>query len=128
MLNKKQKMFAYGIIAVFISIISMGQVNANVYENYYGIEMTNSEYNTLLNLGFSEDEIYYMNEETYLENKDLDAKLVVKDNKYYKTTYTDLAGNSYTTEITADEYENQPMGNARGVVTTEYKEMISTIS
>ena len=128
MLNKKSKIFAYGIIAVFVSIISMGQVNADVYENYYGIEMTNSEYNTLLNLGFSEDEIYYMTEDTYLENKDLDAMLVVKDNKYYKTTYTDLAGNSYTTEITEEEYENQPIINARGIVTTEYKEMISTIS
>lgn len=128
MLNKKSKIFAYGIIALFVSIISMGQVNADVYENYYGIEMTNSEYNTLLNLGFTEDEIYYMTEETYLENKDLDATLVVKDNKYYKTTYIDLAGNEYTTEITADEYENQPTMNSRGVVTTEYKQMVSTLS
>lgn len=128
MLNKKQKVFAYGIIAVFVSIISIIQVNADVYENYYGIEMTNSEYDTLLNLGFSEDEIYYMTEETYLENKDLDAKLVVKDNKYYKTTYTDLDGNSYTTEVTAEEYQNQPNANSRGMVTTEYKQMVSTLS
>ena len=128
MLNKKSKIFVYGIIAIFVSIISIVQVNADIYENYYGIEISNNEYNTLLNLGFSEEEIYYMTEDTYLENKDLDAKLVAKDNKYYKTTYTDLSGNSYTTEITAEEYENQPTTSARGVVTTEYKEMISTIS
>ena len=128
MLSKKRKIFAYGIIAVFVSIISMGQVNADVYENYYGIEITNNEYNTLINLGFSEEEIYYMTEDTYLENKDLDATLVAKNSKYYKTTYTDLDGYSYTTEITAEEYENQPTINARGVVSTAYKEMISTLS
>ena len=85
MLSKKNKIFAYGIITLFVSIISIGQVNAAEYENYYGIEMTNEEYNTLLNLGFSEDEIYYMNEETYLENKDLDATLFSKNKRYYKT-------------------------------------------
>lgn len=128
MLNSKNKIFAYGIISLFFSIISIGQVNADEYENYYGIEMTNEEYNTLLNLGFSEDEIYYMNEETYLENKDLDATLVAQNQKYYKTIYTDLAGNSYSTEITEEEYENQPMMNARGTVETEYKLMVTTIS
>ena len=40
-----------------------------IYTNYNGIEMTNQEYNNLLNQGFSENEIYYMNEEIYLENK-----------------------------------------------------------
>lgn len=128
MLNRKNKMFVYGIIALLVSIISIGQVNAATYENYYGIEMTNEEYNTLLNLGFSEDEIYYMKEETYLENKDLDATLVDKNQKYYKTTYTDLVGNSYSTEITEEEYENQPTLNARGTVETEYKKMVTSIS
>lgn len=128
MSNKKNKIFAYGIIALFVSIISMGQVNADEYENYYGIEMTTEEYNTLINLGFSQDEIYYMNEETYLENKDLDATLVAENQKYYKTIYTDLMGNSYSTEITEEEYNNQPSSNARGTVETQYKRMVTTIS
>ena len=128
MLNKNKKVFAYGVIAIFVSIIFMGQVNASEYENYYGIEMTNEEYNTLLNLGFNEDEIYYMSEDIYLENKDLDATLVDKNQKYYKTVYTDLIGNSYSTEITESEYENQPSQNARGTVETEYKLMVTTIS
>lgn len=127
MLNKKNKLYVYGIIALLVAIISIGRVNAATYENYYGIEMTNEEYNTLLNLGFSEDEIYYMNQETYLENKDLDATLVAKNQKYYKTTYTDLMGNSYSSEITEEEYENQPI-NTRGTVETEYKLMVTTIS
>ena len=128
MLNKKNNLFVYGIIALFVSIICMGQVNAEEYENYYGIEMTNEEYNTLLNLGFSEDEIYYMNEETYLENKDLDATLVAENQKYYKTVYTDLSGNAYSTEVTEEEYKNQPSSNARGTVETEYKQMVTTLS
>lgn len=128
MLSKKNKLYVYGIIALFVSIISIGQVNAATYENYYGIEMTNEEYNTLLNLGFTEDEIYYMSEQIYLENKDLDATLVAKNQKYYKTIYTDLVGNSYSTEITEEEYENQPTMNTRGTVETQYKLMVTTIS
>ena len=36
-------------------------------------------------------------------------------------------GKSYSTEITEEEYENQPI-NARGTVETEYKLMVTTIS
>lgn len=128
MFKNQNNLFMYGIIALFVSIISMGQVNAAEYINYYGIEMSDEEYNTLYNLGFTEDEIYYMNEETYLENKDLDATLVAENQKYYKTIYTDLAGNSYSTEITEEEYENQPTNNARATVETEYKQMVSKLS
>lgn len=125
---KKNNSIVYGVIAIFVSVLCISQVNAAEYENYFGIEMTNSEYNTLLNLGFTEDEIYYMNEETYLQNKDANANLEAKETKYYKTIYTDLVGNSYSTEITEDEYENQPMIDSRGTVTTGYKQMVSTIS
>jgi len=125
---KKNNSFVYGVIAIFVSVLCVSQVSAAEYENYFGIEMTNSEYNTLLNLGFTEDEIYYMNEETYLQNKDANANLEAKETKYYKTIYTDLVGNSYSTEITKDEYENQSMIDSRGTVTTGYKQMVSTIS
>lgn len=127
MLGKKS-LLTYGLISLFVSIACMGQVNAAEYENYYGIEMTNEEYNTLLNLGFTTDEIYYMNEETYLENKDADATLLSKNEKYYKTIYTDLNGNPHSVEITEEEYQNQPNSNTRGIVTTEYKQMTSTLS
>ena len=124
----KNNSIVYGVIAIFVSVLCVSQVSAAEYENYFGIEMTNSEYNTLLNLGFTEDEIYYMNEETYLQNKDANANLVAKETKYYKTIYTDLAGNSYSTEITEDEYESQPMIDSRATVTTTYKQMVSMIS
>lgn len=124
----KNKTFIIGIFILLVSFMSTEQVNAVNYQNYFGIEMTNQEYNTLINLGFSEDEIYYMSEEVYLENKDANANLVSKNTRYYKTIYTDLAGNPYNVEITKDEYENQPNGNARATVNTEYKQMTSLLS
>lgn len=128
MFGNKKKILVYVLISLLVSITYIGQASAADYENYFGIEMTNAEYNTLLNLGFTEDEIYYMNEETYLENKDADATLVTKNEKYYKTVYTDLNGNPYSVEVDQDEYNNQPTLNARNIVTTEYKQMITTIS
>ena len=128
MMNKKNKTFIIGIFILLVSFMSTKQVNAVNYKNYFGIEMTNQEYNTLINLGFAEDEIYYMNEEIYLENKDANATLVSKNTKYYKTIYTDLIGNPYNVEITKDEYENQPNINTRATVNTEYKQMTSVLS
>ena len=116
------------ILALLASFACVGNVNAAEHENYFGIEMNNEEYYTLLNLGFTEDEIYYMNEQTFLENKDLDANLVSETTKYYKTIYNDLSGNPYNIEVTKEEYENQPTKDARATVTTTYKQMISTIS
>lgn len=120
--------YMYIILSIFIFTFCIGNVNAAVYENYYGIEMTNEEYNNLLNLGFTDHEIYLMNEETFEENKDIEATLIAKTNKYYKTTYTDLNGTPYTMEITENEYNNQSQMNQRGTVNTEYKNMISTIA
>ena len=128
MFGNKKKILAYGLISLLISIAYIGQASAADYENYFGIEMTNAEYNTLLNLGFTQDEIYYMNEETYLENKDSNAALLAKNEKYYKTVYTDLNGNSYSVEVPKEEYDNQPTMNARATVTTEYKQMVSMLS
>lgn len=124
----KKRILAYGLITLFGVVLSIGEVKADEYENYFGINMNNEEYNTLLNLGFSEDEIYYMDETTFNENKNLDANLVAQNEKYYKTIYTNLAGESTSVEITEAEYENQSLINQRGTVETEYKKMVSTLS
>lgn len=125
---RNKKLYLYLLISLFSFSLCANQARANEYENYYGIKMTNQEYNNLLNLGFTEDEIYYMLEETFEENKDITANLVATNNKYYKTVYTDLIGNSYSTEITKNEYENESLMVPRGTVTTEYKKMVSTMS
>ena len=83
MIVKKRCLLVFFMVLTFG--LSVEMVNASVYTNYFGIEMTNQEYNTLLNLGFSEDEIYYMDETTFNENKELDATLVVQNEKYYNS-------------------------------------------
>lgn len=125
---KKNKLYSYLVISLFVLMQCIGQANASEYINYYEISMTSQQYNNLLNLGFSEDEIYYMDEETFEINKDLPATLLAKNSKYYKTVYTGLDGQSYSTEITKDEYNNQGSMDPRGTVTTEYKEMVTVIS
>jgi hypothetical protein len=92
--------------------------------------MTNTEYGNLLNLGFTADEIYYMSEETYLENKDITATLVNQNSKYYKTVVP-YYGASYTVEVTLMEYLNSLNGNLNqplDISYTYYYEIISTIS
>lgn len=125
---KKNKLYSYVLMFLFVVSLSTGQIKATQYENYFGIEMTNQQYNNLLELGFSEDEIYYMDEQTFTENKDVLATLVGKTEKYYKSVYTDLNGNSYSTEVSAEEYENQSSIQSRGYVETEYKKVVSSIS
>lgn len=125
---KKKILSMYVLITLLVFTICIGQVNASEYQNYFGIVMSNQEYNTLLNLGFSSDEIYYMDEQTFLDNKDLNATLIDKNQKYYKTIYTDLNGSAYTQEVTKDEYENQGSITTRGYVETEYKTMVTTLS
>ena len=125
---RKNKLYLYVIISLFSFAFIGEYVNADEYENYFGLKMTNEQYNNLLNLGFDENEIYYMNEETFEQNKDIESTLVMKNNKYYKTIYTNLNGNSYSTEITKEEYENQNMMEPRGTINTEYKNMVSTMS
>lgn len=124
--TKRSKL--YLLVAVCTFIILLGNVSAAEYINYYNISMTSQQYNNLLNLGFSENEIYYMSQETFDINKDIEGQLVAENNKYYKTIYTDLAGNPYTTEISEEEYNNQSSMDQRGTVTTEYKNMVTTIS
>jgi len=125
---KKNKLYSYILMFLFVVSLSTGQIKAAQYENYYGVEMTNEQYNNLLELGFSEEEIYYMDEQTFTENKDMLATLVSRTEKYYKSVYTDLNGNSYSTEVSAEEYENQSSIQTRGYVETEYKKVVSSLS
>lgn len=130
MSSKKKELLRYIIITLVVSIIftiDIDRPRAYQYTNYNGITMTNEEYFTLLNLGFTDDEIYYMNEETFQENKDADATLVAREVKYYKTVYPTY-GNSYTIEVSPLEYYQQNQNTTLGTVTTQYKIVTSTIS
>ena len=119
------------IVVVSIFVVNVGRPKASSnYVNYYGIEMTNDEYNTLLNLGFSDDEIKYMDERTFEENKDLDATLVAITHKYLKIIYP-MYGASYVTELTEQQFYEQTSGQVAaplGEVTTQWIHEVATIS
>ena len=125
---KSNQLYLYVLISLFVFSLCIGKTKAAEYENYFGIEMTNQQYNNLLELGFSESEIYYMDNQTFEDNKDVLATLVAENERYYKSVYTDLDGKSYSTEVSAAEYENQSPIQTRGYVETEYKKVVTTMS
>ena len=114
-------------ILMLVFMTSISEVSAHTITNYYGINMTVDEYLTLMNLGFSEEEIYYMDEDTFELNKDADATLLTREVKYLKTVYPTY-GNSYTVEVSEEEYFNQANNMIMNPVVTEYKTIVSTIS
>jgi len=106
---KKSFIKSIVLISILFITLSLSAKNVSAYEgkytNYYGIEITKEEYENLFNLGFTDEEIYYMDMPTYEENKDLEAKLLVRSTKYYKTVYP-AYGMPYTVEVTKEEYDN----------------------
>jgi hypothetical protein len=129
-MEKINKLFVFAIIGVLSFAVGIKTSNAQEYINYNGIHMTTNEYNTLINLGFTEEQIYHMDEDTYESNKDLDAKLVSQTVRYYKTI-TPAYGTGYDVEITEEEYNNavkDPTFSNKGVVDTTYKTITSSIA
>ena len=125
---KKNHLIMYVLMTTCMYILGIGIVGASSYVNYRGISMTDEEYNNLINLGFTEDEIYYMGEDMFNQNKDIESSLEVVNEKYYKTIYTDLNGGAYSVELTEDEYNNQSSNNMRSYVETSYKKLVTTMS
>ena len=129
-MERVNKCFVFILIGLISFFISIKPSSAQEYVNYNGIHITNSEYNTLLNLGFSEDQIYYMDEDTYNNNKDLDAKLITQTTRYYKNI-SPAYGIGYDVEITENEYSNATQNKEtfdKGFINTTYKTITSSIS
>ena len=124
--NKLVKFFLISLFAMPF-IVCINSVSAHQLTNYYGIQMSVDEYMTLLNLGFTDNEIYYMDVDTFNENKDLDAELIVQTNKYYKIV-TPMYGQSYVVEVSESEALNQLQNQTLGQVTTQFINEISSIS
>ena len=129
--------FIYSCFAVLLLGITTPIVNAGAYyTNYNNIEMTENEYNNLVELGFTEDEIYLMGNTEFEANKDIEATLVSATEKYYKTTT--IIQNGITTSssevISKEQYELEkdatPVTRSiyNGLVTTDYKHMLMEMS
>ena len=83
------KKYLYSFVLATLILMSTTVVNASnevYYTNRDNIEMTESEYNNLLNLGFTEKQIYKMDTDTFLENKDIQATVLGETGKYLKQT------------------------------------------
>ncbi len=78
------------------------------YINNENLEMTEQQYNNLLNLGFTEEQIERMDYNTFVENKDINATLVSEIGRYVKTTTSFRNGikRTVTQELTKKEIEH----------------------
>lgn len=129
------------ILAIIISAFMIINVNADIV-NENKICISNSEYNNLINLGFSHDEIETMQYDIYTKNKDIQSELIGKQIKYYKTVYrmnsinimsTSQSRMVQTTEISEEEFnksddKNEFIINGNEIVQTEYKKMELSLS
>ena len=108
-------------------------VDASSYQNYYGIEMTEEEYNNLEQLGFEETDIYYMSEDEFNYNKDIEGNLEATSTRYFAhITRYDATGriiSSNDMEITEEDYNSEvvmPIGDA--YIETTYKRLKTVIA
>ena len=142
------KKYLYNLVIATLILISTTVVQASnevYYTNKNNIEMTEKEYNNLLGLGFTERQIETMDNEIFLDNKDLEATFLEKQTKYELVTTNIRNGIKYTTrkEITKEEAikekekqsQNQngskgPSGNYYDGVSYDYyiKQITTTIT
>lgn len=130
------KKFLYNIVLATLVLMSTTVVKAAnevYYINRKNIEMTEEEYNNLLSLGFTENYIDVMDEQEFLDNKDIEGTLLDTSTKYYRMTTTMRNGIKLTTteEITEEEamiekeLQSQNIPN-RGPAGNYYDGVIST--
>ena len=128
-MNKKLKL----LLLTFVFVPGIVYANDS-YVNYYGIEMNETEYSNLLGLGFTEEEIYHMDQNEFNANKNIESALEASTTKYYvETVRYDSTGrvvHSNTSEVTEEEYNDDMILNMRSTATTEttYKKMVTTIA
>lgn len=82
---KKRKLFLLLVPFLFANAVSASEVS-NYYVNQNQISMSEQEFMTLRELGFTDKQIAEMDLEEFNRNKDLDAELLATDTKYLKTT------------------------------------------
>lgn len=128
MMNHRNKfLYSFILFIAMIAFFNLKTMKVQAYTNYYNIDMTDKEYNTLLNLGFSQDEINYMDMDTFNLNKDADATLLASETKHYKYVSTDY-GLGYVTEVSEEEFNNRDNDLLFRSQYITYKTVVSTLS
>ncbi len=100
--------FLYTVGLATVILLNAAVVKASndvYYTNINHLEMTEQQYNNLLNQGFTEEQIYRMDENEFLENKDVEASLISEEKKYIMTHTTLINGIKYTTSMVLNEQE-----------------------
>ncbi len=102
------KKYLYSIVFATLILMSTTVVKAAnevYYINNNNIEMTEKEYNNLLGLGFTEKQIERMDQEEFINNKNLEGSVLSETTKYIKRTTVKRNGItiSKSEEITKDE-------------------------
>ena len=101
-------LYAVGLATVILLNAAVVKASNDVYyTNINHLEMTEQQYNNLLNQGFTEEQIYRMDEDEFLENKDVEASLVSEEKKYIKMHTTLINGIKYTTSTVLSELQYQ---------------------
>ncbi len=106
----------FTLVSILISTFFVLSKEEYEFINDKKIKITEEEYNNLLDLGFSENEIQNMNVEEYEKNKNLKGK-VVSENSIEVSSNNDNFKHSIK-----DLFSNQP-----GNVETTYKKIVTTI-
>ena len=75
---KKIHLVLFAVISFMFCGSSVFALDSIYITNKNGVEMTETEYNNLLNLGFTDNEIQYMSMNEFLENKDLVGQIVAQ--------------------------------------------------
>lgn len=92
---------------ILVSSTAVRASNEVYYTNRENIDMTEEEYNNLLGLGFTENQIARMDYNEFVENKDLKATRVEEEKQHIKTTYTIRNGIKSSTSTVISEEELQ---------------------
>ena len=121
------------VLLSFLMILPVVVSASESYVNYNGIEMSEEEYSNLLELGFSEDEIYYLSLEEFTNSRDLVGNLEATTTRYFahivRYSATGQIISESDMEITEDAYNNEVvMPRGDGYIETTYKQMRTTIS
>ncbi len=122
----KLKNYLLAVLTMSLLFTTSIKAEENIIENYFGIKMTATEYNNLLNLGFSEEDIYLMDEDTYINNKDLIGHVVSTNVTRYKTVRRGLESVTYV--ATEEEFQSRNEVMPLGVVENYWRSVVTKIT
>lgn len=124
-------------LIVLVLSIFIGSTFVFADEKYFynNISISKEDYNNLINLGFTPNEIENMNEEEYNINKAIEGRVVSSITEYYETkTEYDRNNTIISTtskKITGLDYENKnnkvDLKGYNGYIETNYKKMTTQI-